>query len=74
MISEILQKARQYEQKYGALIRDEERPVYHLSPKIGWMNDPNGFSVYDGKYHLFYQYSSFCCFWEGSLLQYRCIL
>ena len=63
MISEILQKARQYEQKYGALIRDEERPAYHLSPKIGWMNDPNGFSVYDGKYHLFYQYHPYSTQW-----------
>ena len=53
MISEILQKARQYEEKYGAFISDSERPVYHLSPKVGWMNDPNGFSMYDGKYHIF---------------------
>ena len=32
-----------------------ERPVFHLTPEIGWMNDPNGFSRYGGKYHLFYQ-------------------
>ena len=32
-----------------------ERPVFHLTPEKGWMNDPNGFSWYDGKYHLFYQ-------------------
>ena len=32
-----------------------ERPVFHLTPEKGWMNDPNGFSRYDGKYHLFYQ-------------------
>lgn len=63
MISEILQKARQYEQKYGAFISNDERPVYHLSTKIGWMNDPNGFSVYDGKYHLFYQYHPYSTQW-----------
>ena len=33
-----------------------ERPVFHLTPERGWMNDPNGFSRYSGKYHLFYQY------------------
>ena len=33
-----------------------ERPVFHLTPEKGWMNDPNGFSRYGGKYHLFYQY------------------
>ena len=32
-----------------------ERPVFHLTPEKGWMNDPNGFSRYDGRYHLFYQ-------------------
>ena len=32
-----------------------ERPVFHLTPEKGWMNDPNGFSRYNGKYHLFYQ-------------------
>ena len=33
------------------------RPLYHLSPKQGWMNDPNGI-VYDGKlYHIFYQHN-----------------
>ena len=63
MISEILQKARQYEEKYGAFISDNERPVYHLSPKVGWMNDPNGFSMYDGKYHIFYQYHPYATQW-----------
>jgi len=33
-----------------------ERPLFHLTPERGWMNDPNGFSRYCGKYHLFYQY------------------
>jgi len=32
-----------------------ERPVFHLTPERGWMNDPNGFSRYGGTYHLFYQ-------------------
>lgn len=36
-------------------LNKNERPVFHLTPERGWMNDPNGFSRYDGKYHLFYQ-------------------
>ena len=33
----------------------EEMPVFHVAPPYGWMNDPNGFSVYKDKVHLFYQ-------------------
>ncbi|MFC3928229.1 sucrose-6-phosphate hydrolase [Streptococcus caprae] len=28
---------------------------YHIEPRTGLLNDPNGFSYFDGKYHLFYQ-------------------
>ena len=38
-------------------LNEKDRPLLHLTPEIGWMNDPNGFSWYDGKYHLFYQYN-----------------
>lgn len=29
---------------------------YHVCPEHGWINDPNGFSYFQGYYHLFYQY------------------
>lgn len=63
MISKELMKAREYEKKAGAAVADEERAAYHLSPLTGWLNDPNGFSFYKGKYHLFYQYHPYNTFW-----------
>ena len=56
-----LQKARAYEAEHGAAISPEERPAYHMTPYVGWLNDPNGFSYYKGKYHQFYQYNPTMC-------------
>ena len=63
MISDKLQKAREFEAHYGPFIKDKNRPAYHLTPTIGWMNDPNGFSLYKGEYHLFYQYHPYDTKW-----------
>lgn len=63
MPSEILQKARAYESEHGAAISPAERPAYHLTPYVGWMNDPNGFSYYKGQYHQFYQYNPYDVRW-----------
>ena len=63
MISDALQKARDFEEQYSAFILPEERPLFHLTPRIGWMNDPNGFSLYQGKVHLFYQYHPYSTMW-----------
>ena len=62
-MSKILLNAREYEEKFGAYICDEDRPVFHLSPRVGWMNDPNGLSFYNGQYHLFYQYHPYSTKW-----------
>ena len=56
-----LQKARAYEAEHGTAISPEERPAYHMTPYVGWLNDPNGFSYYKGKYHQFYQYNPTMC-------------
>ena len=63
MISNELQKAREYEEKASAQISADERPAFHLSPRAGWLNDPNGFSFYRGQYHLFYQYHPYSSYW-----------
>ena len=58
-----LREVREYEEKMGAKIPMEKRPAFHLSSRIGWMNDPNGFSFYQGQYHLFYQYYPYNTVW-----------
>ena len=63
MTSEALRKARDFEAQYGPHIPDSERPAFHATPTIGWMNDPNGFSIYKGEYHLFYQYHPYSNEW-----------
>ena len=51
-----LTKAREFEQKYLPHLSPEELPRFHVTGGVGWINDPNGFSVYRGEYHLFFQY------------------
>ncbi len=63
MTSLQLQKARDFENQYAPHIPDGERPAFHATPTIGWMNDPNGFSLYKGEYHLFYQYHPYSNEW-----------
>lgn len=63
MISEKLQQAREFERKYMPFISEQERPAFHVTGGIGWINDPNGFSCYKGEYHLFYQYHPYSTEW-----------
>ena len=63
MNSQALRDARRYEEIFEKMILPEERPAFHLSSRVGWMNDPNGFSRYKGEYHLFYQYHPYDSHW-----------
>ena len=62
-MSQVLRDARRYEEEKDKLIDAGDRPAFHLSARVGWMNDPNGFSYYDGQYHLFYQYHPYDSHW-----------
>ena len=63
MISNTLFEARHHEEIVEQTIPESNRPSFHLTPRVGWMNDPNGFSFYNGKYHLFYQYYPYNAKW-----------
>jgi beta-fructofuranosidase len=62
-MSELLREARSFESEAGEKICPQERPSFHLTPRAGWMNDPNGFIFYKGMYHLFYQYYPYRSAW-----------
>ena len=62
-MSQMLRDARAYEEQHERLIRPTDRPAFHLSTRVGWMNDPNGFCYYQGKYHMFYQYYPYDSHW-----------
>ena len=63
MTSQSLRDARKYEEEMERKQAAQLRPSFHLSARTGWMNDPNGFSFYKGKYHLFYQYHPYSSVW-----------
>lgn len=38
---------------------DPWKPIYHIHPECGLLNDPNGLAYYNGKYHVFHQWYPF---------------
>ena len=61
-LSKALLKVRTHEHDYINKPL-EDRPVFHGAAPIGWCNDPNGFSLYKGEVHLFYQYHPYSTHW-----------
>ena len=39
------------------------RNRFHLAPRRGWNNDPNGLVHHDGRWHVYYQLNPFGIFW-----------
>ena len=48
-----------YQQLKNTVQQSSWRLNYHIQPPTGLLNDPNGFSYFNGKWHLFYQHYPF---------------
>ena len=44
---------------------EPKRPQIRLSPTLGWNNDPNGLSYFNGEYHVFYQHNPCGRTWQN---------
>ncbi|WP_413379878.1 glycoside hydrolase family 32 protein [Alkalihalobacillus sp. 1P02AB] len=49
--------------KRAEVLQHQWRLHYHVMPQANWMNDPNGFCLFNGEYHLFYQHHPFTPEW-----------
>lgn len=58
-----LSDARAYARAQGASVQGGEKAAFHVSSPVGWINDPNGFSVFQGKVHLFFQHHPYDAQW-----------
>ena len=61
--SELVKTANEYIKENSSAVNTSLKNKYHLTAPIGWINDPNGFSEFNGEYHLFYQYHPYTSEW-----------
>ena len=54
-----IESANDYIEKTRDGVDKKYRLKYHITPPIGWMNDPNGLIRFKDGYRLYYQYYPF---------------
>lgn len=59
-----LAKANQFIAAHHNEVNKQSYPNFHLAPRYGWINDPNGFCYALGKYHIFYQFNPYDAKWD----------
>ena len=64
MHSILLSRARDYETEHLSDVPPAHLPRFHVTGGVGWINDPNGFSLYRDEYHLFFQYNPYDVYWD----------
>ncbi len=52
-------KVKQSFYKATTQYNEPYRPQYHFTPRLGWINDPNGMYYKDGEFHLCYQFNPY---------------
>lgn len=59
----LTKEANNYINQHNKSIDIKYKPKFHLSSPIGWINDPNGFSFYNGTFHMFFQFHPYSTEW-----------
>lgn len=62
-LNRTLEFTRAYIEENKRLKDENNAPQFHYTAPLGWINDPNGFIHYKGKFHLFYQYNPYGNYW-----------
>ncbi|KAK9867678.1 hypothetical protein WJX84_009640 [Apatococcus fuscideae] len=47
---------------------DPDKPWYHIMPRQGWLNDPNGPIFYKGRCHVFFQHVQGGSAWDWKII------